>query len=48
LAYYSLLALIPTLFLALTIAAALLGAEATEGRLVDRLDGSDTGEAGER
>lgn len=39
LAYYSLLALIPTLFLALTIVAALLGTEATEGRLVDRLDG---------
>jgi membrane protein len=39
LAYYSLFALIPTLALALVIVAALFGTEATEGRLVDRLDG---------
>jgi uncharacterized BrkB/YihY/UPF0761 family membrane protein len=39
LAFYSLFALIPTLFLALTIVAALFGTEATEGWLVDRLDG---------
>ena len=39
LAYYALFALIPTMFLALTIVAALFGTEATEGRLVDRLDG---------
>ena len=39
LAYYAVFALIPTMFLALTIVAALFGTEATEGRLVDRLDG---------
>jgi membrane protein len=39
LAFYSLFALIPTLFLALTIVAVLFGTEATDGRLVDRLDG---------
>lgn len=38
LAYYSLFALLPTLFLALAIVAAFFGEEATEGRLVDRLD----------
>ena len=38
LAYYSLFALVPTLFLALAIVAALFGEEATEGRLVDWLD----------
>ena len=38
LAYYSLFALFPTLFLALAIVAAVFGEEATEGRLVDRLD----------
>jgi membrane protein len=39
LAFYALFALIPTLFLALTIVAVLFGTEATDGRLVDRLDG---------
>jgi membrane protein len=39
LAFYSLFALVPTLFLALAIVAAVFGREATEGRLVDRLDG---------
>ena len=38
LAYYSLFALVPTLFLALAIVATVFGEEATEGRLVDRLD----------
>jgi membrane protein len=38
LAYYSLFALVPTLFLAVAIVAAVFGEEATEGRLVDRLD----------
>jgi membrane protein len=38
LAYYSLFALVPTMFLALAIVAAVFGEEATEGRLVDRLD----------
>jgi membrane protein len=38
LAYYSLFAFIPTVFLATVIAAAFFGEEATEGRLVDRLD----------
>jgi len=37
LAYYSIFALIPTLFLALTIVAALFGRKATEGRVEDRL-----------
>jgi membrane protein len=48
LAYYALFALIPTLFLAVTIAAALFGTEATEGRLVDRLDGIVGEEAAEQ
>jgi membrane protein len=39
LAYYSLFALVPTLFLALAVVAAIFGTEATEGRLVERLDG---------
>jgi membrane protein len=39
LAYYSVFALVPTLFLAMAIVAALFGSEATDGRLVDRLDG---------
>jgi membrane protein len=39
LAFYSLFALVPTLFLALAFVAALFGSEATDGRLVDRLDG---------
>jgi membrane protein len=38
LAYYSLFALVPTLFLALAGVAAVFGEEATDGRLVDRLD----------
>jgi len=38
LAYYSVFALVPTIFLALAIAGAIVGQEATEGRLVDRLD----------
>jgi membrane protein len=38
LAYYSLSAFIPTMFLATVIVAAFFGEEATEGRLVDRLD----------
>lgn len=37
-AYYSLFALVPTLFLALAIVAAVFGEDATEGRLADRLD----------
>jgi membrane protein len=47
LAYYSLFALVPTLFLALAIVAAVFGEEATEGRLVNRLDdvvGTETAE----
>ena len=47
LAYYSLFALVPTLFLALAIVATVFGEEATEGRLVDRLDdvvGTETAE----
>jgi membrane protein len=47
LAYYSLFALVPTLFLALAIVAAVFGEKATEGRLVDRLDdvvGTETAE----
>jgi membrane protein len=39
LAFYSLFALVPTVFLALAIVAAIFGEEATEGILVDRLDG---------
>ncbi|MDX2381229.1 MAG: YihY/virulence factor BrkB family protein [Acidimicrobiia bacterium] len=39
LAYYSLFALVPTLFLAVTIVATIFGREATDGRLVGRLDG---------
>lgn len=39
LAFYSLFALVPTMFLALEIVAAIFGREATEGRLVERLDG---------
>ncbi|MDH3682237.1 MAG: YihY/virulence factor BrkB family protein [Acidimicrobiia bacterium] len=38
LAYYSVFALVPTIFLALAIAGTIVGQEATEGRLVDRLD----------
>jgi membrane protein len=51
LAYYSLFALVPTLFLALAIVAAVFGEEATEGRLVDRLDdvvGTEVAEQTER
>lgn len=47
LAFYTLFALVPTLFLALTIVAAIFGREATDGRLVDRLDdivGADVAE----
>ena len=40
LAYYSLFAFIPTLFIATAIGAAFFGEEATEGRLADRLDGA--------
>jgi membrane protein len=39
LAYYSLFALVPTMFLALAVVAAIFGREATEGQLVERLDG---------
>jgi membrane protein len=38
LAYYSIFALVPTIFLAVAIAGAVVGQEATEGRLVARLD----------
>ena len=38
LAFYSLFALAPTVFLAFAIVAAIFGREATEGRLVERLD----------
>jgi membrane protein len=48
LAYYSIFALAPTLFLALTIVAALFGREATEGRLVDLLDDVRGTEAAEQ
>jgi len=40
LAYYSLFAFIPTVFIATAIGAAFVGEEATEGRLADRLDGA--------
>ena len=39
LAFYSLFALVPTMFLSLAIVVAIFGREATEGRLVERLDG---------
>ena len=39
LAYYSVFALVPTMFLALAVVAAIFGGEATDGRLVERLDG---------